>query len=61
VVPVASSCQTTKTFSNPQMLWAPPNDQQRPAYLTFTPNSDAVVFQRRWNGDNDYSSWQLTE
>jgi hypothetical protein len=47
----------TKTFSNPRKLWTAPGTDQRPAFMTFTPSSDAVVFQRRWNGDNDYSSW----
>jgi hypothetical protein len=47
----------SKTFSNPKKLWAPPGNDQRPAFSTFMPTSDAVVYQNRWNGDNDYSSW----
>jgi hypothetical protein len=46
-----------KRFSSPRKLWAPPGNDQRPAFSTFMPTSDAVVFQRRWNGDDDYSSW----
>ena len=46
----------TKTFSNPRLLWAPETDE-RPAFSTFMPTSDAVVFQRRYSGDPDYSSW----
>jgi hypothetical protein len=49
---------TTNGFSNPQRLWEAGNqNNERPAYLTWMPGSDAVVFQRRWGGDNDYSSW----
>jgi hypothetical protein len=47
---------TTKTFSNPVKLWVPP-DGNRPAFMTFVPSSDAVVFQKRWNGEDNYSSW----
>ncbi len=46
----------TTTFSNPRLLWTPGNNE-RPAFSTFMPTSDAVVFQRRYSGDNDYSSW----
>ena len=46
----------TKAFSNPLKLWTPGNGE-RPAFSTFMPTSDAVVFQRRYSGDNDYSSW----
>ncbi|HEX4336364.1 MAG TPA: hypothetical protein VH062_10655 [Polyangiaceae bacterium] len=47
----------TKTFSNPTLLWAPANGE-KPAFSTFMPTSDAVVFQHRYSGgDNDYSSW----
>ncbi|HEX3593779.1 MAG TPA: hypothetical protein VHU80_01720, partial [Polyangiaceae bacterium] len=46
----------TKTFSNPRKLWAPAN-AERPAFSTFMPTSDAVVFQHRYDGDDDYSSW----
>ena len=38
-------------------LWAPPSGEQRPAFSAFLPTSDSVVFQRRWDGDGDYSSW----
>jgi hypothetical protein len=49
----------TKRFSNPVKLWEGPADNQRPAFLTFMPSSDAVVFQRRWAGTNGdtFSSW----
>jgi len=49
----------TKTFSNPIKLWDAPADNQRPAFMTFMPTSSAVVFQRRWAGDNGdtFSSW----
>jgi hypothetical protein len=49
----------TKTFSNPQLLWqgAGMASNERAAFTTFTPASDGVIFQRRWDGDNDYSSW----
>jgi hypothetical protein len=46
----------TKSFSNPRRLWLG-NNGERPAFVTFMPSSDAVVFQKRWGGDNDYSSW----
>lgn len=49
---------TTHGFSNPQKLWEAGNqNNERPAFLTWMPGSDAVVFQRRWGGDGDYSSW----
>ncbi|HVW27011.1 MAG TPA: hypothetical protein VHC69_16715 [Polyangiaceae bacterium] len=46
----------SNTFSNPALLWTPGNGE-RPAFSTFMPTSDAVVFQRRYSGDDDYSSW----
>jgi hypothetical protein len=49
---------TTNGFSNPQKLWEAGNqNNERPAFLTWVPSSDAVVFQRRWEGNGDYSSW----
>jgi hypothetical protein len=48
----------THGFTNPQKLWEAGNQSnERPAFVTFLPSSDAVVFERRWAGDNDYSSW----
>jgi hypothetical protein len=49
----------SKTFSNPQLLWDAPSDQQRPAFLAFLPTSDAVVFQNRWkgHGDDAFATW----
>jgi hypothetical protein len=48
----------TNGFSNPVKLWEAGNETfERPAYLTWMPGSDAVVFQRRWDGHDDYSSW----
>lgn len=40
----------TKTFSNPQLLWDAKANDQRPAFLSFMPDSAAVAFQRRWDG-----------
>jgi hypothetical protein len=49
----------TRTFSNPQKLWETTAADERPAFNSFFPSSDAVVFQRRWNGDNGdpLASW----
>lgn len=51
---------TTHGFSNPRTLWSPigGQDHERPSFLTFLPSSDAVVFERRWGGADDYSSWE---
>jgi hypothetical protein len=47
----------TKTFSNPLLLWNANAGDQRPAFLTFMPGSDAVVFQHRWDNGDLASSW----
>jgi hypothetical protein len=49
----------TRRFSNPELLWEAPADGERPAFSTFLPSSDGVVFQRRWAGSNDdaLSTW----
>ena len=52
---------TTYMFSNPKKLWEPPapNGNQRPAFNSFLPTSNAVVFQRRWDGTDGqtFASW----
>jgi hypothetical protein len=49
----------TMTFSHPQLLWEAVPEDERPAWPTYMPGSDAVVFQRRWRGHNDdtFSTW----
>jgi hypothetical protein len=51
---------TTKTFSNPKKLWEAPADGQRVAFSSFFPQSNALVFQRRWQGNTGdlLASWQ---
>lgn len=43
----------TSTFSNPRKLWEGASAEERPAWPTFFPQSNALVFQRRWNGSTD--------
>jgi hypothetical protein len=49
----------TKTFSNPQKLWETTVNEEKVAFSSFFPSSNAVVFQKRWNGDNGdpLASW----
>jgi hypothetical protein len=47
----------TKTFSNPRLLWDSMANDQRPAFNTFMPDSDAVMFQHRWDNGDLASSW----
>jgi hypothetical protein len=42
----------THTFSQPKKLWDAPADDQRPAFITFMPTSNAVVFMRRWQNNS---------
>jgi hypothetical protein len=50
----------TRRFSNPVRLWQSTNPEQRPAFVTFLPSSDGVIFQRRFQGnwDEPLSTWQ---
>jgi hypothetical protein len=43
----------TKSFTNPRLLWQAPASDQRPAWPTFFPTSDGMVFQRRWQGTSN--------
>jgi hypothetical protein len=50
----------SRTFANPRKLWEAPADGQRVAFNSFFPSSDALVFQRRWNGNtgDPLASWK---
>jgi hypothetical protein len=40
----------SKAFSNPRLLWQTTANDERPGWSTFMPSSEAVVFQRRFQG-----------